>query len=102
MAKPLRGTSLDPFFLSLDTLYQQGYASGESTWEEWAQKVISTTKSTVHGWLDKFPKLREWLGPRDVQNYVAQSYTLTNKKFELTVGVEVDDIDDDQYGLYAP
>lgn len=102
MAKPLRGSSLDPFFLSLDTLYQSGYTNGEVTYDQWAQTVTSISKSTVHGWLDKFPKLREWLGPRQVNNYVAQSYTLTNKKFELTMGVEVDDIDDDQYGLYAP
>lgn len=102
MAKPLRSSNLDPFFLSLDTLYQSGYMGGETTYEQWAQTVTSVSKQTVHGWLDKFPKLREWIGPRDVQNYVAQSYTLTNKKFELTVGVEVDDIDDDQYGLYGP
>lgn len=102
MAKPLRGSSLDPFFLSLDTLYQSGYMAGDTTYEQWAQTVTSNSKSMVHGWLDKFPKLREWIGPRDVNNYVAQSYTLTNKKFELTMGVEVDDIDDDQYGLYAP
>lgn len=102
MAKPLRSSNLDPFFLSLDTLYQSGYMAGETTYEQWAQTVTSVSKQTVHGWLDKFPKLREWIGPRDVNNYVAQSYTLTNKKFELTVGVEVDDIDDDQYNLYGP
>lgn len=102
MAKPLRSSSLNPFFLSLDTLFQAGYMAGETTWEQWAQEVISTSASTVHGWLDRFPKLRQWVGPRDVNNYVAQSYSLTNQKFELTVGVEIDDIDDDQYGLYAP
>ncbi len=102
MAAPLRSSTLDPFFLNLDTLYQQGYMEGESTYEQWAQTVNSTGKSTVHGWMDKFPKLREWIGPRLVETIVAQAYSLENKKFELTVGVSRTDIEDDLLHLYAP
>lgn len=98
----VRSAALDPFFLNLDTLYQQGYMEGESTYQQWAQTVTSSSNTTLHGWMDKFPKLREWVGPRVVQNIVAQNYSLTNKKFELTYAVDVDDISDDQYGLYAP
>ena len=102
MASPLRSSVLDPFFLSLDTMYQQGYMAGESTYEQWTQTVTSTTSATLHGWTDKFPKLREWLGPRHVENIITQSYSLKNKKFELTYAVERTDIEDDQYGLYGP
>lgn len=102
MAAPLRSSVLDPFFLNLDTMYQQGYMQGESTYEQWAQTVTSSGKATVHGWMDKFPKLREWLGPRVVETIVAQVYSLTNKKFELTVGVSRTDIEDDLLHLYAP
>lgn len=102
MAKAVRSSSLDPFFLNLDTLYQRGYMAGETTWEQWAQKVISTSSSTVHGWLDKFPKLQEWLGAYDINAYVAQSYTLKNKRFVLATGIQIDDVDDDQMGLYGP
>ena len=102
MAAPLRSSVLDPFFLNLDTLYQQGYMEGESTYEQWAQTVTSSGKSTIHGWMDKFPKLREWVGPRVVETIVAQVYQLTNKKFELTVGVSRTDIEDDLLNLYGP
>ncbi len=102
MASPIRSASLDPFFLNLDTMYQQGYMAGESTYEQWAQTITSSSKTTVHGWMDKFPKLREWIGPRVVEDIVAQTYSLTNKKFELTYAVERTDIDDDMLGLYAP
>jgi phage major head subunit gpT-like protein len=102
MASPLRSSVLDPFFLNLDTMYQQGYMAGESTYEEWTQTVPSTGKTTVHGWMDKFPKMREWVGPRVVESIVTQVYSLTNKKFELTYSVERTDIEDDQLGLYAP
>jgi len=102
MASPLRSSVLDPFFLNLDTMYQQGYMAGESTYELWSQTVPSSSSQTVHGWMDKFPKLREWLGARQVENIVTQNYSLVNKKFELTYGVKRTDIEDDQYGLYAP
>jgi phage major head subunit gpT-like protein len=102
MASPLRSSVLDPFFLNLDTLYQQGYMSGLSTYEQWSQTVMSNGKSTVHGWMDKFPKLREWIGPRVVETVVAQNYSLVNKKFELTVGVSRTDIEDDLLNLYGP
>ena len=102
MAAPLRSSVLDPFFLNLDTMYQQGYMEGESTYEQWSQTVVSTSKTSVHGWMDKFPRLREWIGPRIVETLVAQVYSLTNKKFELTVGVSRTDIEDDLLDLYAP
>jgi phage major head subunit gpT-like protein len=98
----IKPAALDPFFLNLDTLYQRGYMNGQSTYEQWTQTVISTSKSTVHGWMDKFPKLREWIGPRDINNIVAHSYSLENKKFELSFAVERTDIEDDQMGLYGP
>ena len=102
MAAPLRSSTLDPFFLNLDTMYQQGYTSAETTYQQWAQVVPSSGKTSVHGWMDKFPKMREWLGPRVVETVVTQAYSLTNKKFELTVGVSRTDIEDDLLNLYAP
>lgn len=98
----VKAAALDPFFLNLDTLYQQGYSAGLSTYQEWTQTVNSTGKTTVHGWLDKLPKLREWVGAREVENLVAQTYSLTNKKFELTFGVNRTDIEDDVLNLYGP
>jgi phage major head subunit gpT-like protein len=102
MAAPLRSSTLDPFFLNLDTMYQQGYTSAETTYQLWSQTVPSSGKSSVHGWMDKFPKLREWVGPREVETVVTQAYSLENKKFELTVGVARTDIEDDLLNLYAP
>ncbi len=98
----IRPSTLDPFFLNLDTLFQRGYMGAATTYQQWSQTVPSSSKATVHGWLDKLPKMREWLGPREVQNLVAQAFSLENKKFELTYAVDRTDIDDDNMGLYGP
>jgi phage major head subunit gpT-like protein len=74
----------------------------ETTYQMWSQTVTSSSKTTLHGWMDKFPKMREWVGPRVVESIVTQNYSLTNKKFELTYAVERTDIEDDQFNLYGP
>ena len=48
------------------------------------------------------PKLREWIGPRQVNNLKAHGFTITNRKFESTVSVKRDDISDDRLGVFKP
>lgn len=67
-----------------------------------ATVIPSTSKSETYGWLGKFPKMREWVGDRVIENMEAKGYTITNKDFEATVGVDRNDIDDDNLGIYAP
>jgi len=44
--------------------------------------------------------MREWLGPRHVQNLAAWTMTVTPKHYEATIGVNRDTLEDDQYGIY--
>ena len=67
-----------------------------------ATTVPSGTKTTDYPWIGKIPGLREWIGDRQVNNLTGHGYSITNKTFESTVGVDRDDIDDDQYGVYTP
>ena len=64
--------------------------------------INSTSKSETYGWLGKFPKMREWVGDRVIKDMEAQGYTITNKDFEATVGVDRNDIEDDNLGVYGP
>lgn len=67
-----------------------------------ATVIQSTSKSNTYGWLGKFPKMREWIGERVIKDMEAKGYTITNKDFEATVGVDRNDIEDDDLGLYGP
>ena len=44
----------------------------------------------------------QWLGSRVIQALEAHAYTIVNKTFEDTVGIERERIEDDQYGVYSP
>ena len=39
---------------------------------------------------------------KEIQALAAYDYSIKNKKFEMTIGVPRDDIEDDQYGVYTP
>jgi phage major head subunit gpT-like protein len=86
------------------TLFRQGYGLGQG--QAWLDRLVtsvpSSTSQNDYGWMASLPKMREWLGPRQIQNLLAQSYTLKNRTFESTVAVKREDIEDDNLGVYDP
>jgi len=53
-------------------------------------------------WVATLGKMREWIGPRQIRDVVAKNFQIIPKHYEHTVGVDRDDIEDDQLGQYAP
>jgi phage major head subunit gpT-like protein len=54
-------------------------------------------------WIGKVPRLRLWEGPRLVHSIAPQTYFVQlGNPFELTIGVNVDRLADDMYGVYMP
>lgn len=86
---------------SLKTSFQAGFDGAASLWDKIAMKVTSETASNTYGWMGAFPRMREWLGERLVQNLATHDYAIKNRKFELTIGVQRDDIDDNNMAGYA-
>ena len=74
----------------------------ESDFTKVATIIKSSSKSETYGWLGKFPKMREWVGDRVIDDMTSYGYNIVNKAFEATVGVDRDDIEDDNLGHYAP
>lgn len=82
--------------------YQDGLGSVEPQYTQIATVIQSTTKSNTYGWLGKFPSLKKWVSERDVQSMAAHGYSIVNDDWEATVGVDRNDIEDDNLGIYAP
>lgn len=94
--------NLQDLFTSYNAAFKQGFAMAKPQWQAIATRVPSITSENHYAWLGQFPKLREWLGDRVVQSLEAYDYTIKNKKFEATIGVQRDKIEDDQYGIFSP
>lgn len=82
--------------------FSMGFTGVKATWGQIAMLIPSTTKTENYGWLKDFPGMREWIGQRQINNLETAAAQLTNKTWEHTIGVNVDDIADDQLGIYTP
>jgi len=94
--------NLTDLFTAFKSAFKQAFSGVETYWPQIATLVPSTTKEEKYGWLGQWPRLREWLGDRQVKDLALSDYAIKNKKFEATVAVPKDDIDDDTYGVFTP
>lgn len=94
--------NLNRLRVGFNAAYKRGLSSrGTPLSQRIATTVPSTTKEQRYGWLGKLPRVREWIGDRVVQNISEADYSIKEKKWELTVGVDRDDIETDNLGLYS-
>ena len=70
--------------------------------EEIAIIMVVSGAATVHAWLEQIPGMKEWIGDRQINNLKIGKVTVTNRNFEDTISVSRNDIEDDQYGMFAP
>lgn len=82
--------------------FNDGLQSAAPQWSQVATLITSNTSEQRYGWLGKITRFREWVGERNYQNLIAHDYTIKNRTFENSVVVNRDEIEDDQYGVYAP
>lgn len=95
-------TSLATLFTAVKTAFNKGLKDTKPTWDKVATLVPSTTSSTTYAWLGQFPRMREWLGDRQLKSLALHDYSIKNKKFESSIAIPRDDIDDDTYGVFTP
>ena len=89
-------------YTGYSSAFQGAFDAAPSTYQRIAMVVPSTTAQEEYGWLGSLPRIREWIGARVVQNVETYGYTIKNKPWELTWGVDRDKIEDDNIGLYTP
>jgi len=94
--------NLSALFIAFKAAFNEGFRGAKPQWEQVATLVPSTTKEEKYGWLGQFPRLREWVGDRQVKNLAAHDYSIRNKSFEATIGVKREEIEDDSYGVFKP
>lgn len=98
----LNSQTLKDLFVGFRNDFNTGFRSVEPNWNQVATLVPSATAENLYAWLGQFPRLREWIGDRVLHKMAAESYRLTNRKFEASIEVKRDDIEDDQFGVYSP
>jgi phage major head subunit gpT-like protein len=98
----VNASNLDSLRVGFKTEFQAGMGLAASSYQTIATIVPASTKKVTYGWLKNMPGVREWIGPRLIQNLSQGDYSINEKPFELTLGVDRDDIETDNLGIYAP
>lgn len=94
--------ALREIYSGFNTLFNKGFENVEAQYDQVAMIVPSSSRDETYAWLGQMPTLREWIGEREIQGLCANSYTIRNRDFELTVEVPRNDIMDDNIGIYSP
>ena len=94
--------NLQTIYRGFNAAFREGFGQAPADHAVLTMEVPSRTRTEEYGWLGQFPSLREWVGERVLRGIAEHSYTVKNRKFESTVEVARDDIEDDHYGVYAP
>lgn len=88
--------------VAFSRLFQDAFGAVDAEHERIAITVTSTTSENEYGWLGEIPGMREWIGDRVIKSVSSHDYSIKNKKFELTIGVKRESIEDDNLGMYTP
>jgi phage major head subunit gpT-like protein len=94
--------NMDALFTGYSQAFKNGLALGGVEFESLCTVVGSGTKITEFPFLQQLGGMREWLGPRQIKNISSKKLQVTARTFEDSVGMPVNDLDDDQLGLYTP
>lgn len=93
----------DFIFQNLKKDFMEGIEEADVISDDLIKKVPSNGSSNVYAWLAHVPGFREMYRgqPRILRNVESKSFTVPNRKFEDTVEIPLDDIQDDQIGQYS-
>jgi phage major head subunit gpT-like protein len=98
----VNSANLSALFTTFKTIFSQAFEAVTPQYDKVALTSTSTTAQEIYVWLEAFPKLREWIGEREINNIKQQDWTIKNKEWESTIAVPRAKIEDDQYGVFSP
>lgn len=98
----VNASTIQAVFLNLNASFNNAFEAAPTVWDQLAMLVPSGSRENVYAWLENFPRMRQWIGEKEVKALIAHGYTVVNDDWEATVEVDRNDIEDDNLGIYAP
>ena len=98
----INATTLDAIYQNLNKAFEEGQQSVTPIAEPLYKVVPSTSRSEAYSWLSQIPTFREWFQgqSRVLRNVESLDFEVSNREFELTISIPVNDIKDNKLGQY--
>lgn len=98
----VNANALSAMLTGFKTVFNTAFSGAPTFYDKVAMVVTSSSREENYGWLNQQSGLREWVGDRVVKNLSLSSFTIKNRKFEDTIAVSREDLEDDRIGVLAP
>lgn len=98
----VNASTIAGLYKSFNTIFNEAMSAAQPQYPKIAMTVPSSTRSNGYVWLGAWPKMREWIGDRELRKLKAYDYEIKNKTWESTVEIPAEEIEDDTYGVYNP
>lgn len=95
---------LSPLFTAYSCIFDEAFLAADSAvdYERYCTIVNSTTDTNSYNFLDVVPKMQEWFDERNIQGMSAFNFSVKNRRWEVTIGVDRPTYEDDTYNLVKP
>lgn len=86
------------FYASTKTIFDDSFQAQAGVHQTIATVVPSSLPVEEYGWLSQLPIMREFTDERVVKKMAEYGFSIRNKKFEATIGVSREALEDEQHG----
>ncbi|WP_224825600.1 Mu-like prophage major head subunit gpT family protein [Cognatishimia sp. MH4019] len=101
VAKRITRQVIERMTTGFKAIFQNAFTAADPKWSMIAEKVNSNTSIETYAWLAQIPGMKKWIDERRIKRLEVEAYTLKNDKFEDTIAVQREAIEDDQLGTYS-
>lgn len=98
----INAANLTAISTGFNTSFNSGFGAVNPVYNQICMMTKSSGKDEVYAWLGQMPGIREWVGGRVVSSLEVHGWTIDNRKFESTIEVPRDAIEDDRIGTFKP
>lgn len=93
---------INDLFTANSLIFQNAFEGHAPSWPKVAMEAPSSTSENRYPWLKALKGMREWIGDRVIAQLEVDGYRIFNQKFENTIGISKDDLEDENEGVYKP
>lgn len=94
--------NIEAIFKGFNTVFNNAYEAAPKHYAQVSMTVPTQGASETYSWLNAIPGMRKWAGGRVINRLSLHGFTLENEKFESTIAVSRERIEDDRLGVYQP
>ena len=105
----ITASNLDALFKTFQTKFSDAQKQAQTRAyenellpEDIAMAFVASGSATQHSWIEQLHGIHEWVGSRVINNAKLGKLTVINRDFENTISISRNEVEDDNYGVYAP